>query len=89
MKFIQIYEYLNRILSEWQCAFGQGYSTQHCLLVMAEKWEQCLDKEMCGALLADLSKAFECISHDLLIAKLAAYGFDYFVAKLPLKQKNN
>ena len=56
---------------------------------MAEKWEQCLDKEMCGPLLADLSKAFECISHDLLIAKLAAYGFDYFVAKLPLKQKKN
>ena len=73
----QIYKYFDHILSKYQCGFSQGYNAQHCLLVMVEKWKEVSDKGgLCGALLTDLFKAFDCIKHDLLIAKLAAYRFD-------------
>ena len=46
-------------------------------MVMLEKWKKALDKgKMDGALLTDLSKAFDCTNHQLLIATLTTYCFD-------------
>ena len=57
--------------------------TQYALLTLIERWKFYLDKQgFVGALLnfhfyfiGDLSRAFETINYELLIAKLHAYGF--------------
>ena len=42
---------------------------------MIDKWKKAVDNNKAfGALLTNLSKAFDCISHGLLVAKLHAYG---------------
>ena len=77
--------YLENILSVFISAYRKHYSCQHVLLRMTETWRRCLDDDkMVGAILMDLSKAFDCLPHDLLIAKLDAYGFDKEALRLIL-----
>ena len=67
---------MDHFLSKYQCGFRKGFSVQHCLLAMLEQWKNVVDTEnVFGALLNDLSKAFDCLSHDLINAKLNAYWF--------------
>ena len=74
--FDQISSYIEKYLSPYLCGFRKGYSTQNCLALMIDRWQKAIDSgKLTGALLMDLSEAFDCLNHELLIAKLEAYGF--------------
>ena len=61
--------------SKFVSACRKSYSSNHVLLRLIESWKKSLDnKNIVGTVLMDLSKAFDCIPHDLLVAKLHAYG---------------
>ena len=63
--------------------YRKGYKTQQALVSLIEKWKKILDdKGFGGAVLMDLSKAFDTLNHELLIAKLHAYGFNRDSLKL-------
>ena len=81
--FQQMSNIFENIFSKYQCGFRKGFSTQQCLLAMLEKWKRSVDNsKMFGALLTDLLKAFDCLDHELLIAKLNAYCFSLTALKL-------
>ena len=67
---------MENVFSKFQCGFRKGYSMQQCLIALIEIWKSATDKgKSFGALLTDLFNVFDCLSHELLIAKLHAYGF--------------
>ena len=68
---------MERHFSPFISAYRKSFSTEHVLNRHLEDWRNKLyNNNVVGAVLTDLSKAFDCIPHDLLVTKLDAYGFN-------------
>ena len=67
---------MNHKLSKYVTGFRKNHNTQHALL---KTIETCRSKLNCGnkigALIMDLSKAFDTINHNLFLSKLKAFDF--------------
>ena len=84
--FLKVYEryllnslsnHIEKILCNFIAAYRKTCSSSHVLIRLIENWKKYLNnKKIVGAILIDLSKSFDCIPRDLLIAKLHAYGFN-------------
>ena len=86
--------YISNCLSEFVAAYRKRYSSSHVLIRLVENWKKELDnKKYVGAILMDLSKAFDCIPHELLIAKMDAHCFSenaltFFLSYLKQRKQN-
>ena len=86
----QLLSYMEKFLSPALCGYRKGFNTQMALIRMIEKMKESLDKKgLAAAVLMDLSKAFDTINHELLIAKLHSYGFDKSALEIIWSYLNN
>ena len=75
-QFIQYIE-SNNILSKYQFGYRKKRSTELATILLADNIRKEIDsRKLVGAIFVDLSKAFDALSHSVLLEKLKSNGVD-------------
>ena len=75
-------DYENNLLSLNHHAYRTGHSTATAVIQMVDTWTQAIDSgQLSGVCMIDLSAAFDMVQHDLLLEKMACYGFSKDILK--------
>ena len=81
----QLREYMDLFLNKLLCGFRKAHSTQKALFKLLHSWQKELDNSgFIVTILMDLSKTYDCLPHDLIIAKFEVYGLSKNSLKLLL-----
>ena len=76
LKDISTILYISKCLSEFVATYRKSYSSSYFLIRLVENWKKDLDnKKYVGSILMDLSKAFDYIPQEILIARMNVYSF--------------
>ena len=79
----QLLQHSEQFLNSLLCRFSKAHNTQHPLFKLLHSWQRELESGgFVGAILMQLSKAYDFISYELLIAKVDCYGLDEISLKL-------
>ena len=86
----QLYIYVTNFLNELLCGFLKEHVAQHALLKLLQAWQKEPDNMgIIEIILMDLSKAYDYLPHNLLIAKLGEYGLDRSSLSLLMEYLNS